>query len=237
MKNFFTDWLTFTFIIAVVWFGGRGMGYINLDKTFEEQVRVAAMAEIEPEQIEILKIEGMSQNPPTLSAFELKAPTARLGRLKIRNLHISIEEMDFKKGELDIESYSIDKLVPKNAKNGKISFQLFWKDLEESIAKIARNSIPKIFLDKEIKLINISGQLQLVFGNGPDSEMIPAELIIEKEGLVRFKIYPSNWLLKEFPEVFKDQVLAEMPGYKGLDWKWVQEYSEESIDFFGSIAD
>ena len=84
MKNFFTDWLTFTFIIAIVWFGGRGMGYINLDKTFEEQVRVAAMAEIEPEQIEILKIEGMRQNPPTLSAFELKAPTARLGRLKIR---------------------------------------------------------------------------------------------------------------------------------------------------------
>ncbi len=237
MKNFFTDWLTFTFIIAVVWFGGRGMGYIDFEKTFEEKVRVAAMAEIEPEQIEILKIQGMSQDPPKLDAFELKAPTARLGRLKIRNLHISIEEMDFKEGKLGIENYSIDKLVPKNAKDGKISFQLFWEDLEESISKIIRNSIPKIFLDKKIRLIDISGQLQLVIGDDPDSEMIPSELIIEEEGLVRFKIYPSNWLLKEFPDGFKNQVLAEMPGYKGLDWRWSQEYSEEAITFFGSIAD
>tara|TARA_B100000029_G_scaffold463395_1_gene496641 strand:+ start:559 stop:1272 length:714 start_codon:yes stop_codon:yes gene_type:complete len=235
MKNFFTDWLTFTFIIAVVWFGGRGMGYINLEKTFEEQVRVAAMAEIEPDEIEILKIEGMSQDPPSLESFELKAPTARFGRLKIRDLYISINGMIFEEGKFDFKNYYSDALVPKNAKNGKISFQLLWKDLEESISKIAKNSIPKVFLNKEIKLINISGQLQLVIGDEFDSEMIPSELIIEEKGLVRFRIYPSNWLLKELPEAFRDQTLAEMPGYKGLGWVWTQEYSEEAISFLGTI--
>ena len=33
MKNFFADWLTFTFIIAVIWFAGRGSGYIKTEMT------------------------------------------------------------------------------------------------------------------------------------------------------------------------------------------------------------
>ena len=105
MKNFFADWLTFTFIIAVIWFGGRGLGYIKTEKTFEEKVRIAAMAQIEPEQIEVLKIEGMFHDPPRLESFELKAPNANLGRIKIRNLHINIKKMTFSEDVLGVNNY------------------------------------------------------------------------------------------------------------------------------------
>jgi len=237
MKNFFADWLTFTFIIAVIWFGGRGSGYIKTEKTFEEKVRIAAMAEIEPEQIELLKIEGMFQEPPRLENFELKAPNANLGRIKIRNLHINIKKMTFTEDVLGINNYSLSQLVPKEAETGKISFDLLWSDLETSVSKIIKDAIPKVFFDSDISLENISGQLQLVIGGANDMEMIPAELIIEKEGFIRFKVYPNGWLLNELPESFRDQVLAEMPGHKGLGWKWSEEYLEDSIVFTGLISD
>ncbi|MBG97845.1 hypothetical protein CL659_01830 [bacterium] len=236
MKNFFADWLTFTFIIAVIWFGGRGLGYIKTEKTFEEKVRIAAMAQIEPEQIEVLKIEGMFHDPPRLESFELKAPNANLGRIKIRNLHINIKKMTFSEDVLGVNNYSLSQLVPKEAEEGRASFDLLWSDLEASISKIISDAVPKVFFNKEVGLENISGQLQLVIGSADDTDMIPVELIVEKEGFIRLKIYPNGWLLNELPESFRDQVLAEMPGHKGLGWKWSEEYLEDSIVFTGLIS-
>ncbi|MBC8514243.1 hypothetical protein H8D30_00065 [bacterium] len=232
MKEFFQHWLAFTLLIALVWFGGRGMGWIRLERTLEESIRAAALADVIPTEIDALAIINMKETPPTVEMIELRAPTAMVGRLKVRDLELIVHDMEFRlEGPGPLARH-----LPVSAGAGSLTMRMNWSDLEESLQVVVDQLLPGPFRPETVSLSRVAGQFQLVTVRKGKERMIPAEFFIEDSGKIRLKIFPTDWLLKNLPKKFRDQVLGRMPGTRGLPWVWEQVIDDEGITLRGHLS-
>lgn len=231
MKDFFTHWLSITLVLALLWFGGRGIGLIRVEQTLEESVRQAALADVLPQEIESLRIDGLSESPPSVSVIELDAPTAMVGRLRVRDLYLRIEGMRFE----STGTPPVERFVPVSASSGTFSMRATWGDIDRSIAEIVASMVPGP-LRPEISVERVEGQLQVVLIRGNSEQRVPAEFRIEEGGKIRLILHPQNFtLLKILPRKFKNQVVGRMPGTRGLPWVWEQEFDAEGILLRGRV--
>lgn len=230
MKGFFTNWMSIFLIFSVLWFGGRGMGLIRLEQTLEESVRAAAIGDVLPQEITTLRISGLTEQPPRVEVIELDAPTAMVGRLRVRDLKLRIEGMTFEtQGEGPLARH-----VPVAANSGVLSMRATWDDIDASIAAIVRTLVPGP-LRPEVVVDHIGENIELVLLRGNNEERIPATFTIEESGKIRLVIFPTRWGLKILPRKFKNQVLGRMPGTRGLPWEWEQVVDEEGILLRGRV--
>ena len=230
MKEFFSNWLSIFLLLSLAWFGGRGLGLIRLEQTLEESVRKAAVGDVLPQQINTLRISGLTESPPRVEVIELDAPTALVGRLRVRDLKLRIEGMGFEiRGEGPLARY-----VPLAANSGVLSMRATWEDISASIADIVRTLVPAP-LRPEVRVRRIGDNLLLILTRGSRVTEVPAEFTIEPGGKIRLRIYPTGFGLRILPRKFKDQVLGRMPGTRGLPWEWEQVWDEDGVWLRGRV--